>query len=138
MSKAGFGSSGLDYDMRWDSARKQLVPLERSQKKSATTTGETFLGHIATTAVSHDVVDSSLGNDEHQNEEKVATVSNNETPQPPCCARHSRVELRDFHVPATLHLKLRDCPMNVLIDTGTSRQTSLVRGQQLCFGKTAA
>jgi hypothetical protein len=38
MSKAGFGSSGLDYDMRWDSARKQLVPLERSQKTSATTT----------------------------------------------------------------------------------------------------
>ena len=78
MSKPGYGSSGLDYDMRWDSARKQLVPLERSQKKSATTTGETFLEHIAT-AVNHDVVDSSLGNDEHQNEEAVATVSNDTT-----------------------------------------------------------
>ena len=83
MSKAGFRSSGLDYDLRWDSARKQLVPLDQLQKNSATTTGENFLGHIATTAVNHDVVVSSLGNDEHQLEEKVATVSNDETPQPP-------------------------------------------------------
>jgi len=55
----------------------------------------------------------------------VATVSNDETPQPPCCARHLRVELRDFNIPATLHLKLRDCPINVLIDTGCL-QTNIV------------
>jgi len=49
-------------------------------------TYETFFGHIATTAVNHGAVDSSLGNEVHQYEETVATVSNDETPQLPCCA----------------------------------------------------
>jgi len=117
---------GLDYEMGWDSARNELVPLQRSQKGRAPTTGETFLGNIATTSVNHGVVDSSLGNDVHQYEETVATVSNDETSQPPCCARHSIVEPRDFNVPATLHLKL----INVVIDTGwyvSTRIAALLR-----------
>ena len=30
MSKAGYGSSGLDYEMRWDVTRKELVPLGKA------------------------------------------------------------------------------------------------------------
>ena len=38
MSKAGYGSSGLDYELRWDSARKELVPLGKAGTGRTATT----------------------------------------------------------------------------------------------------
>ena len=78
-----------------------------------------------TTDANLDVVDTLLNNEGHPTEETVATVSFDEALQPPCCARHSRVDQRDFHVPVTLHLKLCDCPVKVLIDIGCI-QTNIV------------
>ena len=118
MSKAGYGSSGLDFEMRWDTARKELVPLSKAAGRHSAT-GETNLYHIA----SGDAEPGVEGR--KQNEEHVATVAYDIAAPPPCCARHLRVDQKAFHIPATLHLKLRDCPINVLIDTGC-QQTNIV------------
>ena len=40
---------GLDYELRLDSARKELVPLDKTGEGCQTTTGETILCHITTT-----------------------------------------------------------------------------------------
>ena len=70
MSKVGFGSSGLDNELKRERDGQQLVPWTDADKGKkttarATTTGETIL-----------------------------------------C--HSRVNQLDFHISATLYLKLRD------------------------------
>jgi len=118
MSKAGYGSSGLDFEMRWDATRKELVPLRKAAGRHSAT-GETNLYYIASG-------DAEPGVEvRKQNEEHVATVASDIAAPPPCCARHSRVDQKEFHIPATLHLKLRDCPINVLIDTGCL-QTNIV------------
>ena len=41
----------LDYKLRWDAARKALVPFGKAEAGRTTTTGETILCHIATTDV---------------------------------------------------------------------------------------
>ena len=118
MSKAGYGSSGLDFEMRWDATRKELVPLGKAAGRHSAT-GETSLFHIATG-------DAQPGIEvRKQNEEHVTTVAYDIVAPPPCCARQSRVDQKAFHIPATLHLKLRDCPINELIDTGCL-QTNIV------------
>jgi hypothetical protein len=37
MSKAGYGSSGLDFGMRWDATRKELVPLGKAAGRHSAT-----------------------------------------------------------------------------------------------------
>ena len=102
MSKAGFGSSGLDYKRRWDSARKELVPLGKDGAGRTSTTGEAILCHIATIDTTPGVVDSSPTNGRQPpNKVTVATASDDEMTQPLCCACHARVNQRDFHIPAT-------------------------------------
>ena len=86
MSKAGYGSSGLDFEMRWGATRKELVPIGRAAGRHLAI-GETNLYHTAS------------GDDEpveirKQNEEHVVTVAHDIAALPPCCARHSRVHQR--------------------------------------------
>ena len=45
MSQDGYGSLERDYELRWDSARKELVPLNRTGAECQTS--ETILCHIA-------------------------------------------------------------------------------------------
>ena len=95
---------------------KKRTGTFRQSSGTHSVTGETNLHHIASVDAEPRVEVL------HQNEETIATVSYDVAAPPPCCARHSRVDQKEFHIPATLHLK---CPITVLIDTGCL-QTNIV------------